>query len=85
MTTPDIESIPRLPWDVADPYSFYEERRREGEVVWNDTAAAWLILGYRPARRILAGSGWTSSPLANPNIPATLRAADPISCAATSY
>jgi cytochrome P450 len=77
MTTPDIESIPRLPWDVADPYSFYEACRREGEVVWNDTAAAWLILGYHPARRILAGSGWTSSPLANPNTPAALRAADP--------
>jgi cytochrome P450 len=77
MTTPDMESIPRLPWDVADPYSFYEERRREREVVWNDTAAAWLILGYHPARRILVGSGWTSSPLANPNIPAALRAMDP--------
>jgi cytochrome P450 len=77
MTTPDIESIPRLPWDVADPYSFYEERRREGEVVWNDTAAAWLILGYHPARRILAGSGWSSNPLANPNTRAAFRVADP--------
>ena len=77
MTTPDIESIPRLPWDVADPYSFYEACRREGEVVWIDAAAAWLILGYHPARRILAGSGWTSSPLANPNTPAALRAANP--------
>ncbi|MEE3751894.1 cytochrome P450 [Mycobacterium intracellulare] len=77
MTTPDVESGVRLPWDPADPYPFYEECRRQREVVWNDTAAAWLILGYHPARQILAGPGWTSNPLANPNTPAVLRATDP--------
>ncbi|ETA92380.1 cytochrome P450 [Mycobacterium avium 10-5581] len=46
-------------------------------MVWNDTAATWLILGYHPARQILAGPGWTSNPLANPNTPAALRATDP--------
>jgi cytochrome P450 len=77
MTTPDIRSSVRLPWDAADPYPFYEACRQHGDVVWNDTAAAWLILGYHPARQILAGPGWTSNPLANPNAPATLRARDP--------
>jgi cytochrome P450 len=38
---------------------------------------AWLILGYRPARQILAGPGWPGNPLANPNSPAALRAAGP--------
>lgn len=77
MATPDIRSGARLPWDAADPYPFYEACRRRGEVVWNDTAASWLILGYHPARQILAGAGWTSSPLANPNTRADLRRADP--------
>jgi cytochrome P450 len=77
MTTPDIQAPVRLPWDAVDPYPFYEACRREGEVVWNDTAASWLILGYHPARQILAGPGWTSNPLANPNTGAELRGADP--------
>lgn len=77
MTTPDVRASVRLPWDPADPYPFYETCRREGEIVWHDTAAAWLILGYHPARQILAGPGWTSNPLANPNTPAAIRATDP--------
>ncbi|WP_322860688.1 cytochrome P450 [Mycobacterium europaeum] len=77
MTTPDVQAAVRLPWDAADPYPFYEACRREGDVVWNDTAAAWLILGYHPARQILAGPGWTSNPLANPNTQPALRATDP--------
>jgi cytochrome P450 len=77
MTTPDIRSSVRLPWDAADPYPFYEACRQHGDVVWNDTAAAWLILGYHPARQILAGPGWTTNPLANPNAPAALSARDP--------
>ncbi len=77
MTTPDIQATVRLPWDAANPYPFYEACRRQGDVVWNDTAAAWLILGYHPARQILAGPGWTSNPLANSNTPATLRAMNP--------
>jgi cytochrome P450 len=56
----------RLPWDAADPYPFYEECRRRGDVVWDDTANAWLVLGYDVARQVLGGSGWTSDPLANP-------------------
>ena len=46
-------------------------------MVWDDTAAAWLIFGYQPARQILAGPGWTSNPQANPNASSLLRAADP--------
>ena len=56
----------RLPWDAADPYPFYEARRREGDVVWDDVAQGWLVLGYDAARQVLGGTGWTSDPLANP-------------------
>ncbi|MDH6197297.1 cytochrome P450 [Mycobacterium frederiksbergense] len=56
----------RLPWSAADPYPFYAARRRAGEVVWDDTARAWLILGYHAAREVLTGAHWTSDPRANP-------------------
>ena len=56
----------RLPWGAADPYPFYEERRSQGAVVWDDTAQAWLVLSYEAARQVLGGTGWTSNPLANP-------------------
>jgi cytochrome P450 len=75
MTSADVTSI-RLPWDAADPYPFYEARRAEGEVVWDDTAQAWLALSYEAAREILGGSGWTSDPLANPLAQAVI---DPLS------
>lgn len=65
-------TAPRLPWDAADPYPFYERRRRDGEVVWDDTAQAWLVLGYDAAREVLGGPGWTSNPLANPNARAAM-------------
>lgn len=55
----------RLPWLAADPYPFYEARRAQGDVVWDDTAQAWLVLGYDAARQVLGGSGWTSDPAAN--------------------
>jgi hypothetical protein len=77
MTTNDIQATRRLPWDAADPYPFYEACRQHGNVVWNDTAASWLILGYHPARQILAGPGCTNNPLATPNGRAALRATDP--------
>jgi cytochrome P450 len=78
MTTPDITAVPRLPWDGVNPYPFYEQRRREGDVVWDESAQAWLILGYRPARQVLGGPGWTSDPLANPNVRAAMaRSFDP--------
>jgi cytochrome P450 len=64
MTTPDV-TAPRLPWDAADPYPFYESCRRVGDVVWDDTARAWLVLGHDAAREVLGGPGWTSNPLAN--------------------
>jgi cytochrome P450 len=64
-------AAPRLPWDAADPYPFYEQRRRDGDVAWDESAQAWLILGYHAARQVLGGSGWTSDPLANPNVAAT--------------
>lgn len=75
MTGADVTSI-RLPWDAADPYPFYEARRAEGEVVWDNTAKAWLVLGYEAAREVLGGSGWTSDPLANPLARAAI---DPLS------
>lgn len=75
MTSTDFASI-RLPWDAADPYPFYEARRAQGEVVWDDTAQAWLALSYEAAREILGGSGWTSDPLANPLARAAI---DPLS------
>lgn len=64
MTSPD-RTIARLPWDAADPYPFYDARRRDGEVVWDDAAQAWLALGYHAARGVLAGPQWTSDPRAN--------------------
>lgn len=64
MTSAEIRSA-RLPWDAADPYPFYESRRRQGNVVWDDTAQAWLVLGYDAARQVLGGTGWTSDPFAN--------------------
>lgn len=75
MTTRDV-TAGRLPWDAADPYPFYERRRREGNVVWDDDIGAWLVFGYRPAQEILGGPGWTSNPLANPNAPRAVRAMD---------
>jgi cytochrome P450 len=64
MTTPDVAAA-RLPWDAADPYPFYEARRRDGDVVWDNTVHAWLILGYHAVRDVLAGPNWTSDPRAN--------------------
>jgi cytochrome P450 len=77
MTIPDIRPVGRLPWDAADPFPYYQRRRREGPVVWDETAGAWLILGYAPAQQILREPGWTSNPLTNPNAPPALRSIDP--------
>lgn len=74
MTRPEI-AAPRLPWNAADPYPFYESRRSHGDVVWDDSAAAWLVLGYHAARDVLSGTGWTSDPLANPSTRATVNPA----------
>ncbi|OBF74830.1 cytochrome [Mycobacterium sp. 852002-51613_SCH5001154] len=76
MATPDLASA-RLPWDAANPYPFYEARRREGAVVWDDIAEAWLVLSYDAARQVLGGTGWTSDPLANPLARAAMAAAIP--------
>lgn len=57
---------PRAPWDAANPYPFYEQRRTGGEITWDDNAQAWLVLGYHAARQILGADGWTSDVLANP-------------------
>jgi cytochrome P450 len=72
MTTPNTTDAPRLPWDPADPYPFYEQRRCDGEVVWDDTAQAWLVLGYHAARQVLGEPGWTSDPRVNPNTRAAI-------------
>jgi cytochrome P450 len=72
MTNSNTTQAARLPWDPADPYPFYERRRRDGQVVWDEAIQAWLVLGYHPARQVLSGAGWTSDPLANPNAWAAL-------------
>jgi cytochrome P450 len=59
-------AAPRLPWDAADPYPFYEAQRSRGDVGWSDTAGAWIVVSYDGAREVLGGAGWTSDPLANP-------------------
>ncbi|BBY32773.1 cytochrome [Mycolicibacter minnesotensis] len=74
MTRPEV-AAPRLPWSAVDPYPFYESRRSQGDVVWDDTAAAWLVLGYHAAREVLSGTGWTSDPLARPSAVAAVNAA----------
>ena len=76
MTTRSTEAS-RLPWDPADPYPFYEQRRHEGDVVWDETAQAWLVLSYDAARQVLGGSGWTSNPLAKPDVRAAMSAMGP--------
>lgn len=78
-TTPSTPSItaPRLPWGAEDPYRFYEQHCRDGDVVWDETAGAWLVLGYDAAREVLGGSGWTSDPLANPRVAAVSDSFDP--------
>lgn len=75
MTSTDTGAS-RLPWDAADPYPFYAQQRCGGEVVWDDTAKAWLALSYDAARQVLGGTGWSSDPLANP---ANRDSIDPIS------
>lgn len=75
MSTPKTTTAPHLPWDPADPYPFYEQRRRDGDVVWDDAAHAWLILGYHTARQVLGEPGWTSDPRLNPG---TRAAIDPL-------
>jgi cytochrome P450 len=66
MSTSKTTTAPRLPWDPADPYPFYEQCRRNGEVVWDDVAQAWLVLGYHAARKVLGEPGWSSDPRVNP-------------------
>lgn len=77
MTTPDTQAGTSFPWDAANPYPYYERRRLQGDIVWDASLCAWLVFGYRPARKILGGEGWTSNPLANQNAPALTRATDP--------
>jgi cytochrome P450 len=74
MASPEVLA-PRLPWDAGNPYPFYQACRRDGEVVWDDTAQAWLVLSYQAARQVLGGSQWTSDPFANPLVRAAM---DPI-------
>lgn len=74
MTTHEL-AAPRLPWDAADPYPYYETLRARGDVVWDDTAGGWLALGHAAVRGILGGTAWTSDPLASAGTGAAL---DPI-------
>jgi cytochrome P450 len=63
MATPNL-TTPRLPWNAADPYPFFETWRRDGDIVWDDAAGTWLVLGYHAARDVLTGVHWTSDPRA---------------------
>lgn len=72
MSAPNPTTAQRLAWNPADPYPFYEQRRCDGNVVWDETAQAWLILGYHAARQVLGEPGWTSDPRANPNTRAAM-------------
>ncbi len=76
MTIPDTAK-PRLPWDAADPYPFYARRRHDGDVAWDESADAWLILGYPATRVVLGGAGWISDPRANPNAQAAMELLGP--------
>lgn len=76
MTTRDV-AAGRLPWDAADPFRYYEHRRRQGSVIWDDEAGAWLILGHHAARQVLGEPGWSSDPLVNPNAPRSVRVMGP--------
>lgn len=70
-------AVPRLPWDAADPFPFYELRRRDGDMVWDETAQTWLILGYHKAQQVLGQSGWTVDPLASPSARAARESINP--------
>ena len=58
--------VRRLPWGAQNPFSFDQQRRKEGDAVWDEVIGAWLVLGYDAARQVLTGPGWTSDPLSNP-------------------
>jgi cytochrome P450 len=68
---------PPLPWGSEDPYAFYERRRQDGNVVWDNELECWLALGYHAAREVLGGPGWTSDPLANPVVRGAMSSFDP--------
>jgi cytochrome P450 len=72
MSTSKTTTAPRFPWDPVNPYPFYEQRRGEGDVVWDDAVQAWLVLGYHAARQVLGEPGWTSDPRANPDTRAAI-------------
>lgn len=42
-------------WDTADtePYPFYDRMRGKGDVVWDPTMRAWLVLSAAAAREVL--------------------------------
>jgi cytochrome P450 len=70
-------AVPRLPWDAANPYPFYERRRRDGDIVWDETAQSWLVLGYDTALQVLSQPGWTVDPLASPSAPTVRESINP--------
>lgn len=41
-----------LDQENIDPYPFYEARRREGSIVWDEAMAAWLVLSYADCRAV---------------------------------
>lgn len=50
----DVENV--------DPYPFFEERRAEGPVVWDDRLSAWLVLGYQECREVELNEARFSNP-----------------------
>lgn len=64
-------TAPRIPWDSRDPYHYLESLRTRGDVVWDENASTWVVLGYQSAREVLGGAGWSSDPLASPQMRAS--------------
>ncbi|QLL06601.1 cytochrome P450 [Mycobacterium vicinigordonae] len=68
MSTAHIHEAPPVVWDPQNPHAYWDQRRQEGDIVWDDTMQAWLVLGYQAARDILSGPGWSSNLLSKPEI-----------------
>lgn len=55
-----------LDLENVDPYPFYEARRQEGPLVWDDRLNAWLVLSYEHCRRIETDEEHFTNPYADP-------------------
>lgn len=53
-----------LDQEDADPYPFYESRRDEGPVVWDEAMSAWLLLSYAACREVETDEARFTNPYA---------------------